>query len=96
MKYPFRFKTSDKFKQNLFEIFKIMYKYAEGRKIEKYFEINIKNENIKLFLEKLNYIISFTLLCLSPEELLEYEYKEDYENILNEIKKNILNEEKKI
>ena len=96
MKYPFRFKTSDKFKQNLFEIFKIMYKYAEGRKIEKYFEINIKNENIKLFLEKLSYIISFTLLCLSPGELLEYEYKEDYENILNEIKKNILNEEKKI
>ena len=93
MKYSFRFKTPDEFKQYLFEIFKTMFRYAEGRKKEKYFEINIKNENIKLFLEKLSYIISFTLLCFSPGELLEYEYKEDYENILNEINiKNILNE----
>ena len=46
-------------------------------------------------MEKLSYIISFTLLCLSPGELLEYEYKEDYENIINEINiKNISNEEK--
>ena len=99
MKYSFKFKTSDKYKQNLLKVFKTIYKYAEGRKIEKYFEINIENANIKLFLEKLSYIISFTLLCLSPGELLEYEYKEDYENIINDInieKKNILNKEKNL
>ena len=89
MKYSFKF-NPDELKKNLFEIFKTMYKYADGRKIEKYFEIIIENDNIKFFLEKLSYIISFTFLCLSPGELLEYEYKENYENILNEI--NINNE----
>ena len=33
MKYSFKFKTSDKYKQHLLEVFKTIYKYAEGRKI---------------------------------------------------------------
>ena len=65
MKYSFQFKDEIEFKNCLEENFKEM--YSSYREISEYFETN-KNlsEKIKLFLNKLSYIINFVLLCLSP------------------------------
>jgi hypothetical protein len=50
------------------------------RKIEKYYNSNIQDENLKIFLNKVSYIFSFVLLCLSSGEIIEYEYIESQEN----------------
>ena len=88
IKYSFKFESAEELKQNLSIIFLTIY-YNSKRKIEKFFNVNIQIENLKIFLEKLSYIISFTILCVSPGEILEYEYKENIENnFLNEIYEN--------
>ena len=96
LKYSFNFRTSNELKEQLFNIFSKIFKCAKGRKIEKYFDIPIQFQKYKIFLEKLSYIISFILLCISPGELLEYEYLENNENChsnINEIySKNFLNQ----
>ena len=78
MKYSLRFESSEKLKEVLFNIFNIMYPFSnKSRKIDKFFNPTIKNERLKVFLEKFSFIISFVLLCLSPGDILEYEYYED-------------------
>ena len=106
MKYSFQFKNEIEFKNSLEENFKEMYSYRE---ISEYFETN-KNlsEKIKLFLNKLSYIINFVLLCLSPGDLLKNEMisynnikentikkelEDSFGNYFNEALKDILNDE---
>ena len=81
MKYSFKFKTSTELKNDLFDKFQEMYEKS-GRTIEKFFDSSIQKENLKIFLDKLSYIISFISLCISPGEILEYEYKETIKNNL--------------
>jgi len=80
-------KSTQDMKKHLMNIYKSMYKCE--RKINPYFTPDLSlEENIKSFIEKLGYIISFVTLCVSPGELLENEINEDiiYE-INNEIDK---------
>ena len=91
MKYSLRFVSSEKLKEELFNIFNKMYKYSKkSRKIDKFFNPTIKDERLKVFLEKFSFIISFVLLCLSPGDILEYEYYED-DNLINEYEGKIKN-----
>ena len=94
MKYSINFKTSIEFKEKLQDIFKKIYKYSE-REIKQLFKNNnIQDEKIKIFLEKISYILSFVSLIISPGELLEYEYKEDTKiNIKNSNEIGIKNSE---
>ena len=81
LKYSFKFETSEQLKEQLNKSFNKMYPLSnQTRKIEKYYNSNIQDENLKIFLDKVNYIISFVLLCLSPGEIIEYEYIESHEN----------------
>ena len=79
LKYSLKFESPDDLKKDLENIFNTIYYYSE-RKIEKFFNSTIQNENLKIILDKLGYILSFILLCLSPGELLDYEYKNDENN----------------
>ena len=81
LQYSLNFKTSDELKEKIIQYFKRIYKFS-NRKIQKFFIPNIQNEKLKTVLEKLSYIISFVLLCVSPGEIIEYEYIES-QNIPN-------------
>ena len=70
IKYSYEFNDKETFRSNLEEKYKIMYNH---RKIYEYFIPQIKDENIKSFLYKLSYIISFVLICIFPGELLKNE-----------------------
>ena len=79
MNYILNLNNSVDFKSKLEEIFKQIYPKS-NRKINEYYEINVNNENLREFLKKFNYLISFILLCLSPGELLNNEINIDYGN----------------
>ena len=73
IKYYFS-KNEEDTKNDLMQIYKTM--YCE-RTINLYFIPNlILSKNIKIFLNKLSYLISFVFLCVSPGDLLENELKE--------------------
>ena len=76
LKYSLKFKIIDNFKKYLQESFDKLYPKAY-RDIKQFFIPKIENENVKIILDKFSYILSFTLLLLSPGELLEYEYLEE-------------------
>ena len=66
------FSLEKNLKDFLNKVINNIYKY---RKIELYFYPNNKIPgHAKLFVENLSYIMSFILICLSPLELLPYEY----------------------
>ena len=78
-KYSFNFKTSNELKLKLLWYYKRMYQMS-NREIKQYFIPKIKKEKLKIFLEKVSYIISFVFLCLSPGDIMEYDINNDFES----------------
>ena len=83
LKYSLKLKIPDELRKYLQEIFPKIYPYS-GREIKKLFNSQISNENSKIIMDKLSYILSFVLLIVSPGELLDYEYLES--NTIDNIK----------
>ena len=72
-------------KDCLNDFIKVFYSY---RKIELYFYPNENiPKNLKLFMNNISYIISFISICLSPLDLLEYEYidRKDLNNNISQL-----------
>ena len=90
LKYSLKFDDIEDFKKELEEFFKKMY---SSRQIYYSFHPNEKlGQDLIKFLEKLSYIISFTLLCLDPGQLYENEINYIYLNNLVKIENDLKEE----
>ena len=83
LKYSLKYDNSNKFRDYLQKIFDKMFSRSKREIKQIFIPKIIEGKKIKI-LDNLSYLFSFVLLIISPGELLEYEYKEEINNIKNE------------